>query len=424
MTQQKGDWSMEGQVATGYHEGFTVTVEINTWQEFNDAWEEKEERTDPISVDLPDDAAPDLQGYRVTCVGGHGYESEFFLVPSWTDNIRESQIEQFTNRYTPGDCRLAEINAVHETMLRIQNNGQRNPGTELLEEYNIKVTEIVDGNTWASISPRMMRGNFRGLRITVTLETPRRTASRYGEAVRARTHGTQLLLRRQHDDPDYEIREYWAMIEDESGPRLLGMIDNSPFPGITGMDVFGEVVTPGQIVWNICAHAENLPYMDEQPLPQREPARRADMEETEDEENEDVVDEPNKWQRKKNRLSATVQGHTIRVKAATWEEFQKAEAENTSPQAVPVATHYDGKMLNLMGLTIPHQPRGRAPGCICTGTRNGETSIISFTPSPRGTGPGRASIEFFQEAMTPQQFIRLHQEQRETALSLREVLKG
>ena len=165
---------------------------------------------------------------------------------------------------------MAEIDAAHEAMLRTRADGQENPGMKLLEEYNIRVSNILDGDPWTNISQRMMEGKFRGLRITVTLETARQAANRHREAVATRAHGTQLLLRHQHEDPEYAIREYWAMIEDDSGPRLLGMINNSPFIGITGMDVFGEIITPGQVVWNVCDHAENLPYMEEPERPELE----------------------------------------------------------------------------------------------------------------------------------------------------------
>ena len=76
-----------------------------------------------------------------------------------------------------------------------------------------------------------------------------------------------------------------------------------------------------------------------------------------------------------------------------------------------------------MSLAVPNQPKISTPGCICTGTRNGTLTILSFTPSPVGTEPGRKTIEFFQEAMTPQEFIRLHRDQRENTLALRELLK-
>ena len=46
-----------------------------------------------------------------------------------------------------------------------------------------------------------MEGKFRKLRITVTLETARQAANRHQEAVASGTHGTQLLLRRQHEEP-------------------------------------------------------------------------------------------------------------------------------------------------------------------------------------------------------------------------------
>ena len=248
-----------------------------------------------------------------------------------------------------------------------------------------------------------MEGEFRKLRITITLETARQATNRHQEAVTNRTHGTQLLLRRQHEDPEYAIEEYWALIEDDSGPRLLGMIDNSRFMGITGMDVLGEIITPGQIVMNVCQHAESLPYMDEPVRPK--PAGQGEIEETGETEE---TEENYTWRRKKNRLSATVQGHIIRVKAATSGEFQEAIKSITSPKVVPVTTQYDSRMLGLMDLAVPNQPKISTPGCICTGTRNGITTILSFTPSPLRTGPGTETIKFFQEGMLPQEFIRLH----------------
>ena len=111
------------------------------------------------------------------------------------------------------------------------------------------------------------------------------------------------------------------------------------------------------------------------------------------------------------------------MKAATWGEFQEAIQRITGPKAVPVTTQYDRRMLSFMGVAVPNQPTSRAPGCICTGTRNDIATILSFTPSPLGTGPGRETIKFFQDAMTPQEFIRLHRDQRENTLALRELLK-
>ena len=167
--------------------------------------------------------------------------------PGWTDDDDTTRIEQLTIRYTPEQCQMAEIDAAQEAMLRTRAGGQENPGIKLLEEYNIRVSNILDGDPWANISQRVMEGEFRKLRITVTLETARQATNRHQEAVTNRTHGTQLLLRRQHKDPEYAIEEYWALIEDDSGPRLLGMIDNSRFMGITGMDVLGEIITPDRL---------------------------------------------------------------------------------------------------------------------------------------------------------------------------------
>ena len=339
-----------------------------------------------------------------------------FISPDWTDDDGATQIEQLTIRYTPEQCRMAETDAGYAAMLRARADGQENPGIKLLEECNIRVSQILEGDPWSNISQRIMEGEFGKLRITVTLETARQAANRHREAIASGTHGTQLLLRRQHEEPDYAIREYWALIEDDSGPRLLGMIDNSPFVGITGMDVFGDMMTPGQIVWNICYHAESLPYTQE-PI-QPEPAGREETQETEE------TEETYTWRRKKNRLSAVVQGHAIQVKAATSGEFQEAIKNITSPKVVPVTTGYDDRMLNFMGIDVPNQPTSRAPGCICTGTRGGVATILSFTPSPLGTGPGRETIEFFEEGMMPQEFIRLHRDQRENTLALRQLLKG
>ena len=417
MSDQKGDWRIVGQVATGFGDNFTVRVQPMRWEGFLDRQVRKEEESlRPISLNLPDDPDPDLLGYLVVLVGEHGHESELFISPDWTNDDDATMIEQLTSRYTPEQCMMAEIDGGYQAMLRNRADGQENPGMKLLEEYNIRILEILDGDPWTNISQRMMEGKFRELRITVTLETAKQAANRHREAVTNRTHGTQLLLRRQHEDPDYEIREYWALIEDDSGPRLLGMINNSPFIGITGMDVFGEIVTPGQVVWNVCYNAESLPYMEEPTLPESE--NQGETEETEE------TEETYIWRRKRNRLSAIVQGHTIRVKAATWGEFQRASENITGPKAVPVTTQYNNKMLNLMGMAVPSQPTSSAPGCICTGARNGIATILSFTPSPLGMGPGTETIEFFQEAMTPQEFIRMHRDQRETALALRALLKG
>ena len=419
MSDPKSDWRIVGQVATGSGDSFTVRVQPITWEGFLDHQVgEEEEHLGPISLNLPDDPDPNLSGYRVVFISEHGDESEMFISPDWTDDDDTTRIEQLTTRYTPEQCQMAEIDAAHGAMLRTRADGQENPGMKLLEEYNIRVSGILDGDPWTNISQRVMEGEFRKLRITVTLETARQAANRHREAVTNRTHGTQLLLRRQHEDPEYAIREYWALIEDDSGPRLLGMIDNSPFIGITGMDVFGEITTPGQVVWNVCSKAESLPYMEETVRPEPE-----GQEETEETEETRETEETYTWRRKKNRLSAIIQGHTIRVKAATWGEFQEAIEKINEPKAVPVTTQYDNRMLSLMGRAVPNQPTSRTPGCICTGTRNGITTILSFTPSPLGTGPGTKTIEFFKEAMTPQEFIRLHRDQRENTLALRELLK-
>ena len=414
MSDQKSDWRIVGQVATGFSDSFTVKVQPITWEEFLDRMVE-EEHLGPVSLNLPNDPDPNLQGYQVVFISEHGYESEMFISPDWTDGDDTTRIEQLTTRYTPEQCQMAEIDAAQEAMLRTRAGGQENPGIKLLEEYNIRVSNILDGDPWANISQRVMEGEFRKLRITVTLETARQATNRHQEAVTNRTHGTQLLLRRQHEDPEYAIEEYWALIEDDSGPRLLGMIDNSRFMGITGMDVIGEIITPGQIVMNVCQHAESLPYMDEPARP--EPAGRGETEETRE------TEETYTWRRKKNRLSAIVQGHTIRVKAATSGEFQEAIKRITGPKVVPVTTQYDSRMLSLLRMAVPNQPKTSTPGCICTGTRNGITTILSFTPSPLGTGPGTETIEFFQEGMVPQEFIRLHRNERENTLALRELLK-
>ena len=414
MIDQKSDWRIVGQVATGFSDSFTVKVQPITWEGFLDRMVEEDD-LGPISLNLPDDPDPNLPGYQVVFISEKGYESEMFISPDWTDDDDTTRIEQLTTRYTPEQCQMAEIDAAQEAMLRTRAGGQENPGMKLLKEYNIRVSEILDGAPWTNISQRVMEGEFRKLRITVTLETARQAANRHQEAVTNRTHGTQLLLRRQHEDPEYAIREYWTLIEDDSGPRLLGMINNSPYMGITGMDVLGEIITPGQIVWNVCQHAESLPYMEEPVRP--EPAGQEETEETEE------TEENYTWRRKKNRLSAIVQGHIIRVKAATSGEFQEAIKRITGPKVVPVTTQYDSRMLSLMNLAIPNQPKISTPGCICTGTRGGITTILSFTPSPLGKEPGTETIKFFQEAMTPQEFIRMHRNERENTLALRELLK-
>ena len=378
MRDQKDDWRTVGQVATGFGDNYTVRVQPITWEEFQDREvREGVESLGPISLNLPDDPDRDFQGYLVVFVSEHGHESEMFLFPDWTDDDDTTLIEQLTIRYTPDQCKMAEIDAGYEAMLRARVDGQENPGMKLLEECNIRVSGVVEGDPWTNISKRIMEGEFRKLKITVTLETARQAANRHREAVTNRTHGTQLLLRRQNEDPDYAIREYWALIEDDSGPRLLGMINNSPFVGITGMKVLGEMVTPGQVVWNVCSTAESLPYMEEPARP--EPEGQGETEETE---------ETYTWQRTQNGLSAVVQGHAIQVKAATSQEFQKAIESITGPKVIPVTTQYDIRMLNIIDMDVPNQPTSSAPGCICTGTRNGVATILSFTPSPAGVSIG------------------------------------
>ena len=110
--------------------------------------------------------------------------------------------------------------------------------------------------------------------------------------------------------------------------------------------------------------------------------RPGETEETEE------TEENYTWRRRKNRLSATVQGHIIRVKAATSGEFQEAIKRITGPKVVPVTTQYDSRMLSLMNLAVPNQPKISTPGCICTGTRNDITTILSFTPSPLENSDG------------------------------------
>ena len=209
MSDQKGDWNIVGQVATGSGDSFTVRVQPITWEGFLDHQVgEEEDPLGPISLNLPDDPDPNLSGYRVVFVSEHGDESEMFISPDWTDDDDTTRIEQLTTRYTPEQCWMAEIDAGHEAMLRTRADGQENPGIKLLKEYNIRVSNILDGDPWTNISQRVMEGEFRGLRITVTLETARQAANRRREAVATRAHGTQLLLRHQHEDPEYAIREY------------------------------------------------------------------------------------------------------------------------------------------------------------------------------------------------------------------------
>ena len=64
MSDQKGDWRIVGQVATGFGNNFTVRVQPMTWDGFLDrqVWKE-EEPLGPISLNLPDDPDPNLLGY-------------------------------------------------------------------------------------------------------------------------------------------------------------------------------------------------------------------------------------------------------------------------------------------------------------------------------------------------------------------------
>ena len=190
MSDQKSDWRIVGQVATGFGDSFTVTVQPITWEGFLDRRvEEEEDPMGPISLNLPDDPDPNLPGYRVVFVSKHGDESEMFISPDWTDDDDTTRIEQLTTRYTPEQCWMAEIDAAHEAMLRTRADGQENPGIKLLEEYNIRVSNILDGDPWTNISQRVMEGEFRKLRITVTLETARQAVNRHQEAITNRRRG-------------------------------------------------------------------------------------------------------------------------------------------------------------------------------------------------------------------------------------------
>ena len=63
MSDQKGDWRIVGQVATGFGDDFTVRVQPITWEGFLDRRVgEEEEPLEPISLNLPDDPEPDLPG--------------------------------------------------------------------------------------------------------------------------------------------------------------------------------------------------------------------------------------------------------------------------------------------------------------------------------------------------------------------------
>ena len=61
MSDQKSDWRIVGQVATGFSDSFTVKVQPITWEEFLDRRVgEEEDPLGPISINLPDDPDPNL----------------------------------------------------------------------------------------------------------------------------------------------------------------------------------------------------------------------------------------------------------------------------------------------------------------------------------------------------------------------------
>ena len=142
MSDQKGDWKIVGQVATGFDNNVTVRVQPITWERFLDHQVEGEENPmGPISLNLPADPEPDLLGYRIVFVSEDGHESDMFISPDWTDDDGATQIEQLTIRYTPEQCRMAETDAGYAAMLRARADGQENPGIILLEECNIRGVE-------------------------------------------------------------------------------------------------------------------------------------------------------------------------------------------------------------------------------------------------------------------------------------------
>ena len=63
MSDQKGDWKIVGQVATGFDNNVTVRVQPITWERFLDHQVEGEENPmGPISLNLPADPEPDPPG--------------------------------------------------------------------------------------------------------------------------------------------------------------------------------------------------------------------------------------------------------------------------------------------------------------------------------------------------------------------------
>ena len=317
-----------------------------------------------------------------------------FISPDWADDDDTTMIEQLTSRYTPEQCMMAETDAGYETMLRTRADGQENPGMKLLEEYNIRVSEIVDGDRLDQHQPE---NNGRQVQGT---ENHRNAGNRQA--------GHQPAPGSRHKQ---DARGPTAPEAPARGPGLrdkgiLGADRGRQRPQAPGLD---QQLT---LHWN---HRDGRVRRDNNPrtgrverlLQRREPPLHGGADTLPEPEGQGETEETQEteetytWRRKRNRLSAIVQGHTIRVKAATWGEFQEAIKNITGPKAVPVTTQYNNKMLNLMGLAVPNQPTSSAPGCICTGARNGIATILSFTPSPLGMGPGTETIEFFQEAMTP-----------------------
>ena len=259
MTQQTNGWTLSADTATGHFEGQNVTLSPVTWGQYNRVRKDTAP-LGPSALRLPPDPQPDLPGFMVVITSEHGHQSDLFITPHWEPDPRTPGIRLATQHYSPRDCALAEVDAGYEALLQVRAEGQPNPGIDLLHQHHISVTDLVDSPEWSELSDTVLTGRFRDISVTVTRETPTQAANRHSSAVQARTPGTQLISRLPRHEARQERTAYWALLEDPSGPRLLGILDFSHAPGITGLRVVGELISPAQVVWNVCYNAENTPH--------------------------------------------------------------------------------------------------------------------------------------------------------------------
>ena len=263
MTQQTNGWTLSHDTATGHFEGRSITLSPITWAQYNHIRQD----TDPLGpsvLRLPPHPQPDLQGFMAVITSHHGHQSDLFITPHWEPDPRTPGIRLAIHHYSPRDCVLAEIDAGHEALLQARANRQPNPGIDLLHQHHISVTDLVDSPEWSQLSDTILEGHFQGIIVTVTRETHTQASQRHRQAVQDRTPGTQIITRLLSQDHGQETTEYWALLEDASGPRLLGIIDMSNAPGITGLRVLGEIISPAQAIWNVCYNAENISHPNAQ----------------------------------------------------------------------------------------------------------------------------------------------------------------